>query len=399
MMRPYIIAVYAYLSVAQLAMAVSISNMYEDQNRTMRNAIIVKSDGTQEHDSKPGAQEVLRSKKKRSQGNVDTARNPGDASLKQAEEMLELSEKWPANPPWWIADRRCGERTTKSTTIREKSGNGPILGTTNDCCYTPFNIKKGNTPRYTTVPVRNLDEIQTDGEEKGPRKWLDEKGPYDYKHDSRLCFPVHGHGCKSAMEILEDGDKSAKSCGMIQRESRTHWKKTGGPTPADVKQKLCEGISGKCEWCKKSRKGLWQNDTLEMRAKWKSAWANKTIHPKSAWASKTISEDAYFGCHCEMCTFHACKCKNDCNNHVVVTTTCKSGKCEKACLPPPPPEAQVALLAQAPPPAYGAAPLPPGWEVKKAPDGKPYYEDDNTKTTHWERSAAPAAPPAYGASF
>ena len=29
-------------------MAVSISNMYEDQNRTMRNAIIVKSDGTQD---------------------------------------------------------------------------------------------------------------------------------------------------------------------------------------------------------------------------------------------------------------------------------------------------------------------------------------------------------------
>ena len=56
-------------------------------------------------------------------------------------------------------------------------------------------------------------------------------------------------------------------------------------------------------------------------------------------------------------------------------------------------------VAQAPPPAYGAAPLPPGWEEKKTPDGKPYYVDHNTKTTHWERPQAPAAPPAYGASF
>ena len=61
--------------------------------------------------------------------------------------------------------------------------------------------------------------------------------------------------------------------------------------------------------------------------------------------------------------------------------------------------AQPAPVAQAPPPAYGAAPLPPGWEEKKTPDGKPYYVDHNTKTTHWERPQAPAAPPAYGASF
>jgi len=87
MMRPYIIAVYAYLSVAQLAMAVSISNMY-DQNRMMHNAKEVKSDGTQEeHDSKPGAQEMVRAKKDK----VDTSRNPGDAPLKQAEVMLEIS--------------------------------------------------------------------------------------------------------------------------------------------------------------------------------------------------------------------------------------------------------------------------------------------------------------------
>ena len=63
------------------------------------------------------------------------------------------------------------------------------------------------------------------------------------------------------------------------------------------------------------------------------------------------------------------------------------------------PQLRPAPVAQAPPPAYGAAPLPPGWEEKKTPDGKPYYVDHNTKTTHWERPQAPAAPPAYGASF
>lgn len=37
------------------------------------------------------------------------------------------------------------------------------------------------------------------------------------------------------------------------------------------------------------------------------------------------------------------------------------------------------------PPAYQEAPLPPGWEQKYAPDGRAYYIDHNTKTTHWER--------------
>jgi len=88
MMRPYIIAVYAYLSVAQLAMAVSSSNIY-DQNRMMHNTKGENSDGTQEkHDSKPGAQRIIRAKEDK--GNVDTARNPGDAPLKQAEVMLEI---------------------------------------------------------------------------------------------------------------------------------------------------------------------------------------------------------------------------------------------------------------------------------------------------------------------
>lgn len=27
--------------------------------------------------------------------------------------------------------------------------------------------------------------------------------------------------------------------------------------------------------------------------------------------------------------------------------------------------------------------LPRGWELKRAPDGKPYYVDHNTGTTHW----------------
>ena len=49
---------------------------------------------------------------------------------------------------------------------------------------------------------------------------------------------------------------------------------------------------------------------------------------------------------------------------------------------------------QAAPPSY-ESPLPPGWEEKKTPDGKPYYVDHNTKSTHWERPAP--APPSYGA--
>mmetsp|Transcript_19438 Transcript_19438/g.62380 ORF Transcript_19438/g.62380 Transcript_19438/m.62380 type:complete len:195 (-) Transcript_19438:1866-2450(-) len=41
----------------------------------------------------------------------------------------------------------------------------------------------------------------------------------------------------------------------------------------------------------------------------------------------------------------------------------------------------------APPPSYVEPPLPPGWEEKLAPDGRKYYIDHNTKTTHWERPA------------
>jgi len=41
--------------------------------------------------------------------------------------------------------------------------------------------------------------------------------------------------------------------------------------------------------------------------------------------------------------------------------------------------------AAPPPPVYTEPPLPPGWEAKTAADGRVYYVDHNTKTTHWER--------------
>ncbi len=30
-------------------------------------------------------------------------------------------------------------------------------------------------------------------------------------------------------------------------------------------------------------------------------------------------------------------------------------------------------------------PLPPGWEMRIDPHGRPYYVDHNTRTTTWER--------------
>lgn len=35
--------------------------------------------------------------------------------------------------------------------------------------------------------------------------------------------------------------------------------------------------------------------------------------------------------------------------------------------------------------------LPPGWQLSYTPDGKPYYIDHNTKSTHWD-----IPPTAYG---
>ena len=38
-----------------------------------------------------------------------------------------------------------------------------------------------------------------------------------------------------------------------------------------------------------------------------------------------------------------------------------------------------------------AAELPSGWEVKMTPDGKPFYIDHNTASTHWQPPAAVTA--------
>ena len=40
--------------------------------------------------------------------------------------------------------------------------------------------------------------------------------------------------------------------------------------------------------------------------------------------------------------------------------------------------------------------LPPGWEVKTTAEGRPYYVDHNTGTTHWDPPAV--APPAAAAA-
>ena len=84
MVRPYIIAVYAYLSVVQVAMAL--------QHYPGRTTVEVKSDGTQiafeEHDSNPDAQEVIRAEEK---AKVDTTQSPGDAPFERAEVMLEIN--------------------------------------------------------------------------------------------------------------------------------------------------------------------------------------------------------------------------------------------------------------------------------------------------------------------
>ncbi|CAN0528716.1 unnamed protein product, partial [Ectocarpus sp. 12 AP-2014] len=47
--------------------------------------------------------------------------------------------------------------------------------------------------------------------------------------------------------------------------------------------------------------------------------------------------------------------------------------------------------------AGGEGPLPPGWSVKTTSSGAVYYENHVTKTTSWERPAAPAPAPAPAA--
>ena len=46
--------------------------------------------------------------------------------------------------------------------------------------------------------------------------------------------------------------------------------------------------------------------------------------------------------------------------------------------PQPPPQVQPPLPRQASGPS-----LPPGWELKRAPDGRPYYANARTMTTQW----------------
>ena len=57
-----------------------------------------------------------------------------------------------------------------------------------------------------------------------------------------------------------------------------------------------------------------------------------------------------------------------------------------AAMPPPAPPA----------PVMAAAPLPPGWEEKRDPSGRPYFVDHTTHTTSWTRppAAMPPRPPA-----
>ena len=42
----------------------------------------------------------------------------------------------------------------------------------------------------------------------------------------------------------------------------------------------------------------------------------------------------------------------------------------------------------------GVPTLPAGWEIKATPEGRAYYIDHNTRTTHWDPPAATASPPA-----
>ena len=60
--------------------------------------------------------------------------------------------------------------------------------------------------------------------------------------------------------------------------------------------------------------------------------------------------------------------------------------------------AQPAPVAQAPPPPTAPHLYRRAGRRRRRPTG-PRYVDHNTKTTHGERPQAPAAPPAYGASF
>ncbi|CAN0103355.1 unnamed protein product, partial [Ectocarpus fasciculatus] len=72
-------------------------------------------------------------------------------------------------------------------------------------------------------------------------------------------------------------------------------------------------------------------------------------------------------------------------NHVTKTT---SWERPTAPAPAPAPAARAV-------PTQRDAPLPPGWSAKTTATGNVYYENHVTKTTSWERPAAPAGPVAH----
>lgn len=56
----------------------------------------------------------------------------------------------------------------------------------------------------------------------------------------------------------------------------------------------------------------------------------------------------------------------------------------------PPEDLQDPYTGYTPAPDYSAPALPPGWEMRYAPDGRPYYIDHNSRQTFW---ASPGASP------
>ena len=56
----------------------------------------------------------------------------------------------------------------------------------------------------------------------------------------------------------------------------------------------------------------------------------------------------------------------------------KKTQWERPALPPPP-----VVVPPQPPMVVAATPIPQGWEQRQAPDGRTYYVDHNTQTTHW----------------
>ncbi|KAJ8603633.1 hypothetical protein CTAYLR_007580 [Chrysophaeum taylorii] len=60
--------------------------------------------------------------------------------------------------------------------------------------------------------------------------------------------------------------------------------------------------------------------------------------------------------------------------------------------PPPPPAPRPVVPVPVAPPAVPRQAMPAGWEEKRTVDGRVYYVDHNTKTTHWSAPVAPRPP-------